>query len=495
MATVESGKGTQKFSGSIGAGVKSLMSSGGRTFFIIEHRSNSAKHRAGETQEIIVNYIELGRGSKYGIAYGEDCKTVSGSSGPHAAIVREGQGYIIKHMGKNPTLVNGRPVNRQWFLQSGDEIQLSVEGPKLGFIVPQQNTVSSIPLSRRLSLFRQQALRPYKQAMRALAAILIIGFSAAGYMIYDQIGTIARIDREKAEMQEQFNRKIKDYEVAVGTLRGDLSKIEKLQKETQKRLQENTLVSTSSPAMLANLFPNVYFIVGKDVTVTYQGQTQTVENYGWTGTGFLTSDGRFITARHVVEPWAFLNQSSSELELTLNVIMNEAGTESVSATLYAYSPNGSSFELSSSNFKFDRSGDETQQITSPDGDVYTISSANFRDGSDWAVVNVNKSGGLDISSEKSNNLEQGERLHILGYPLGLGAESQSNISPLYSNTDVAISGLNNGVIVTSNRNFDHGNSGGPVFYIDSDGSYKVVGIISAGAGDAIGFIIPISAVR
>lgn len=495
MATVETGKGTQKFSGSIGAGVKSLMSSGSRTFFIVEHRSNTVKHRAGESQEIIVDYIELGRGSKYGISYGEDCKTVSGSTGPHAAIAREGQGYIIKHMGKNPTLVNGRPVNKQWFLQSGDEIQLSVEGPKLGFIVPQQNTVSSIPLSRRLSLFRQQALRPYKQAMRALAAILIIGFSAAGYMIYEQTGTIARIDREKAEMQEQFNRKIKDYEVAVGTLKGDLSKLEKLQKETERRLQENTLVSASSPEMLANLFPNVYFIIGKDVTVTYQGQTQRVDKYGWSGTGFLTSDGRFITARHVVEPWAFLNQSSSELDFTLNAIMNEAGIGSVSATLFAYSPNGTSFEISSSSFKCNRSGDERQQITSPDGEVFTISAANFQDGTDWAVVNVNKTGGLDLAADKSNSLKQGERLHILGYPLGLGADSQSSISPLYSNTDVAISGLNKGVIVTSNRNFDHGNSGGPVFYIDSNGAYKVVGIVSAGAGSAIGFIIPISAVR
>ena len=35
----------------------------------------------------------------------------------------------------NPTLINGRPIKKSWYLSSGDVIQLSFEGPKIEFIV------------------------------------------------------------------------------------------------------------------------------------------------------------------------------------------------------------------------------------------------------------------------------------------------------------------------------------------------------------------------
>lgn len=49
----------RNFSGSVGAGIGSLI--GGRQYFILEHRISSRYHRAGETQEIIVDQIEIGR--------------------------------------------------------------------------------------------------------------------------------------------------------------------------------------------------------------------------------------------------------------------------------------------------------------------------------------------------------------------------------------------------------------------------------------------------
>jgi hypothetical protein len=496
MATVESRKGTRKFSGSIGAGVRSIMNSGKRTFFIIEHRSNTAKHRAGESQEIIVDYLEMGRGTKYGISFGEDCKTVSGSSGPHAAITHEANGYVIRHMGKNPTLVNGRPVNKQWYLQSGDEIQLSVEGPRLGFMVPQQNTVSSIPLSRRLSLFRQQALRPYKQAMWVLSVILLVGFSLGGYGLYRQHITIDIMEKEKAELTEQIRSKLDYYEKTNVSLKNDLSRLKKLQHENASK--DHDIIASGEGATgegskgTRALFPNVYFIYCKGITVTYQGQTETVDDYNWSGTGFLLNDGRFITARHVVEPWAYLTSEPSEMDLNLNRIMNDGGK--IVATLNVFSPDGSAFEVTTSDFTCNRSPDEQVEVTDEEGNSFTVSFANFQNGTDWAMVHTNRPNGLEFDSNKSNNLRQGERLHILGYPKGLGADSRDDISPLYCNTDVAQDGLHGGIIRVTNRNFDHGNSGGPVFYLDNNGNYKVIGIVSAGIGDAVGFIIPISAV-
>ena len=43
-----------------GAGLGAL-TSGGRDFYVLEYRSNTATHKAGDKQEIIVDYIEIGR--------------------------------------------------------------------------------------------------------------------------------------------------------------------------------------------------------------------------------------------------------------------------------------------------------------------------------------------------------------------------------------------------------------------------------------------------
>ena len=88
-----------------------------------------------------------------------------------------GNNWQLVHLSQsNPTLVNGRPIQGTYYLQSGDEIQLSVNGPRLGFIQPQgkQGLTSSIKLTERMNLFRQQALRPYRRAIWALSALLIL---------------------------------------------------------------------------------------------------------------------------------------------------------------------------------------------------------------------------------------------------------------------------------------------------------------------------------
>ena len=158
----------RSLSGSVGSGMGSLFNGSGKTYYILEHKVSSKYHRAGEAQEIIVDQIELGRDSKCQVQFDESFSTVSRR---HAAIVRDGQNWkLVQLSHTNTTFLNGRPVQNEWYLQNGDEIQLSVNGPKLGFIIPSGNksTVGSIGLSRRLSLFRQQALKPYKTAMEFL---------------------------------------------------------------------------------------------------------------------------------------------------------------------------------------------------------------------------------------------------------------------------------------------------------------------------------------
>lgn len=172
--------------GSVGAGVGAIFNGSGRTYYILEHKTSSKYHTAGESQKIIIDQIELGRDASCQVRFDESFETVSRK---HAAIVRDGNNWQLVHLSNsNPTLVNGRPIQGSYYLQSGDEIQLSVGGPRLGFIQPQgkQGLTSSIKLTERMNLFRQQALRPYRRAIWALSALLILailGFGAWNYKL------------------------------------------------------------------------------------------------------------------------------------------------------------------------------------------------------------------------------------------------------------------------------------------------------------------------
>ena len=79
--------------------------------------------------------------------------------------------------------------------------------------------------------------------------------------------------------------------------------------------------------------------------------------------------------------------------------------------------------------------------------------------------------------------------------MGLGANSPSDVHPIYSEASVASNGLEQGLILTTATSFEHGNSGGPVFATTDDGELIVVGLVSAGAGRSTGFVVPISAVK
>ncbi|MCR4860724.1 MAG: FHA domain-containing protein, partial [Bacteroidales bacterium] len=142
--------------------MKSIFGGEGRRYYTLVHKVSSQYHKAGESQPIIVDEIELGRDPACQVRFDENFPTVSRR---HAAIVKDGDNWkLIQLSQTNTTYLNGHPVQKEWYLQNGDEIQLSTNGPKLGFIIPEgkKGLVSSIGLTARLNLFRQQALRPYK---------------------------------------------------------------------------------------------------------------------------------------------------------------------------------------------------------------------------------------------------------------------------------------------------------------------------------------------
>ncbi len=228
--------------GSIGAGMGALLNASGRTYYILEHKTSSKYHQAGESQKIIVDQIELGRDAGCQIRFDESFETVSRK---HAAIVRDGENWkLIPLSSTNATLVNGQIINDEWHLKSGDEIRLSSRGPIMGFILPQgeKGLVKSIALTERMNLFRKQALRPYKTALWILAIILVL--AVAGLVAWN-MWQAQQFENKLSDKQEQIigiGKQLEESNSVIESLNEELVNTQEASDaervRTQKRLEE-----------------------------------------------------------------------------------------------------------------------------------------------------------------------------------------------------------------------------------------------------------------
>lgn len=477
--------------GSVGAGVNALFNGNGRRYYILEHKDASKFHKAGESQKIIIDQVELGRDGNCQVRFDESFATVSRR---HAAIIREGDRWKLVQLSKtNSTFLNGRPIDTEWYLENGDEIQLSVGGPRMGFIVPigKQSLVSSIRMTERLELFRKQALKPYKTAIAALFAVIIMISGVGGYKIHEQ----HVINRNLIAVQDSIKQDNENLKESIAAASEEIIRnhdiISGLNTTVGKLKKEIVGLMPPAPIVLDSLSNDVYYItlLGYQITDA-NGETGVVEVgdelfdeivYGSSASGFLLDDGTFVTARHVVEPWLF---SEDNLSVKLNLLSSNGGK--VDALLYAVSPSGDHFTFMTSNFIRNSASDD---VVNFQGYKYRVVSNDY---TDYAINHTHTKGRLSYDSQLSSNLSAGEKLIILGYPLGLGASSDG-VKPSYSSAEVAREGLaEGGYIMTTATGFEHGNSGGPVF-VERNGKKIVVGIVSAGAGRSTGFVVPISA--
>lgn len=489
--------------GSVGSGMKSVLGDKGRRFFILEHKVSSKYHKAGESQRIIVDEIEIGRDPRCQVRFDESFYSVSRR---HAAIVRDGENWKLIQLSKtNSTFLNGHKVENEWYLQNGDEIQLSTNGPKLGFIVPtgDKGLVGSIGMTARLSLFRQQALRPYKTAISVLSACLVLGCGIGAFYLHE----LYQKNREQADLIALNEQRYAESIAAQDSLLANAaSEIEKLTKESANlkaqfgkvSQQRNIAVATGNidNAALNACLPSVFFIYPTSIDVTLpNGESGTLdcsdENVpSWSGTGFLLENGTFVTARHVIEAWNFwINGNEINEELAqLNAIINNGGK--VIAHFNAISSSGKRLSLTSNQFSINRSSDQVQHIE--DGIKMSLGGGG---NTDYAYTRIGQNVGLKFNKSVSNVLERGTKLTVLGFPLGLGVNSVTSIKPISSTATVGVDGLDRGVILTSETNFEQGCSGGPALVIDENGNYTVIGIVSAIAGRNTGFIVPINVIN
>lgn len=492
----------QTVSGTIGAGFKSVFSAQGKKYYILEHRVNSAYHKAGEMQEIIVDQIELGRDPRCQVRFDESFATVSRR---HAAIVRSGEGWkLVQLSSTNKTLLNGTPIDKEWYLQNGDEIQLSVNGPKIGFIIPQGNksTVNTIGLSRRLSLFRQQALRPYKTAITLLAILLVLAIAAGTFFIVRGNNINRELRREMVSDSIAFQQKLESMSGTLSSVTKDYNSL----KDKIKHIQGGQEITPVKPEYVAgaSYADYVYYIRTTGYTIELNGEVnkftvgdqfewedgRTITVDGWIGTGFLLSNGKLVTARHCIEAWFYDVANSSTWQLLLNIYASQGAK--VSALFVAVSATGQELHFSSNDVMCRRSGDHP--VTVEDDVVVTMAGNQTFDPLDYAWFDTGLSGGLAYDQTLSDNLALKTSLEIYGFPHGWGVHGKKDVTPIMGSGIVAREGLENGMILVGEASFESGHSGSPVLYKDEQGNYTVVGIVSA-KSQHYGFVVPISRIR
>ncbi|GAP71197.1 hypothetical protein SAMD00024442_1_10 [Candidatus Symbiothrix dinenymphae] len=478
-------------SGSVGAGLGSVFGGGGRQYYILEHKISSKYHRVGDNQEIIVDQVEIGRDPKCQVRFDESFKTVSRR---HAAIEKDGDKWkLVQLSATNPTFLNGNPVKREWYLQNGDEIQLSTGGPKLGFLIPAGKTTGTLGFTHRLSLFGKQALRPYKQAVTLLSLFLLLAIGGGGYAILHQQSIIGETQIGLTKVIEE-NKSLK-----------------KMVKDTEdKRVQDSIRVANlpkpvPPPPAIHNLIAavkkDIYFIETRAFMQDNAGTQKLATSYG---TGFVLQDGTFVTARHCVETWLF---DMSEESVRANANATTYSTEyKVYSEVRAYNKSGLQFTLKSADFKINRSSDVIKQIGVDENNQpihfqfafpnafkeKTIGSPSML-AHDWAVARVSQSSSLNADYEASTSLRTGEEIHILGFPDGYGVnDGKALVEPIYNKMSVSRDGLDNAGCIMTSSGVNHGNSGGPVFALRG-GKLVVVGIVSRGS--SYDHAVPISQIK
>jgi pSer/pThr/pTyr-binding forkhead associated (FHA) protein len=473
--------------------MKSVFGGGGRTYYMLVHKVSSKYHKAGESQPIIVDEIEIGRDPRCQVRFDDSFTTVSRR---HAAIVRDGEQWkLIQLSTTNSTYLNGHHVHKEWYLQNGDEIQLSTNGPKLGFIIPEgdKGKVSSIGLTARLNLFRKQALRPYKTGLIVLASVLLLAIAG---LIWQQF-QIKDAEKEYIAYKEQQDKLFKAYEDSLVYMKQNYDSLnskfkdmaqsnEALQKRMNSLRHQVKQLRGLNSSELKPYEKFVYFVEVAYIDInTPNGETARIsgQDVGWSGTGFLLNDGTFVTARHVARNWDFWINGGKEQPTMKQLKQYDQAGAKVVAHFIGASSTGDVIEFSSESFRYTTKGDRDL------GGLYLATAG----ANDWAYIPSMKSssfGGLKYDAAKSLQLTKNTKLTIIGFPFGYGV-GFARVEPPVSSATVAMDNLKDGAILTTDSGSETGNSGGPVFYMDGSGKLVVIGLVSGGRGNNTGLVTPI----
>ena len=233
------------------------------------------------------------------------------------------------------------------------------------------------------------------------------------------------------------------------------------------------------------------------------------------GTGFLLEDGRFVTARRVVEPWFYYWSTSigednkgniwtlGDLQACVN-----AGLK-VEGNFTAYSPAQTSFKFSTSEmtksapklkkyietYKVSR---YLRRIVDSSIGIYVYDTKSSAE--DWATLGkrdqLNVVDGLKYSASASLSPKSGEDVIILGYPHSDGFSNSLTVNPEQRKNTINSPDLNDvNVIEMATKRFYKGADGAPVLQ-NIGGVWTVIGILghTDGASDR-DFAAPIANIK
>lgn len=528
----------------------------------------TVSRKRGEHETIVMPHIVLGRSNKCHVRYSDEYRTVSRE---HASITVDGSNFVLNHnpAATNPTYVNGRIIGTGYLLQNGDEIQLSTNGPKIRFNTSSLKT-STIGLTSRIGQAIGQAIKPYKQALYILSFLLIASLAFAGYNMYQNSKHEENVQILKTELEELNEAKrFVDQEIAKLIAQGkeNSKKMEDLMKRKDKIIEREKEIVKSKDSKEDNIFPNrngnsngsggngsdrpmkgcegmtdveinkilpkddVVLIVMKNLTVKYEGKNASIgpdsyykyhtnlpEAEDRSGilyaTGFITKEGKLITARHAVQPWRFYNTCSDEKSKVMwkqiNVL-EEAGA-TIEAQFDVLAGQGRKFQVTYRSGLISHDNDDRKDRSRERGakkikiDLFKDQKIKFKDlpditreanssAQDWVAFDSERGGKIHHDKNMSTLLEAGTELYILGFSHTVGAMDLTKwIDPTFARTTVGNDETLNKIIIISGLTFGPGNSGGPAFAC-IDGEIKCIGVAVKAIGSSNGVIIPISNIR
>jgi hypothetical protein len=481
-------------------------------FYTLEFLTDSKDHPAGSSITIKSHYITFGRDEACDVHFDANQSLVSRT---HAAIERRSDKIVLVQLSDtNQTLLNGRPVNQEWALQSGDEIQLSPNGPRIRFQASAVKPIS-LGLTKRIQIFSQQALKPYKRAILILLLLFfmttIIGVFVVREMRKKNImltDAYAEINKQTEEHKQALKRGdsvfIANQKSTTEKLADNNRQKEKMARELNdlkasiKKLQEKSVPASVIPAititkdskpllkMIDDVKNQIYFL---KIFLTIKGQLNR-EDVG-SGTGIMLKDGRFVTTRQCIQPWIVAdinaNDKFKEQWLLINWLYNNSPKGDVQVDIEVMSTDGKRIYLSGDKFIVDENRDLVYNIDVGygHGKIQLISEPS----TDWAFVKVNDAPqtGIEPGFEESTKIEPGAILHFISYAKQV-EDGKEQILPRHYELRAPVKEPEHGLLKVLDIDFREGNSGSPVFF-EKNNHLVLIGILSL--HNSQGVVVPI----
>lgn len=224
------------------------------------------------------------------------------------------------------------------------------------------------------------------------------------------------------------------------------------------------------------------------------------------GTGFVTTDGYFVTARHCVEYWlgyeGYLKdkQGDIEKEVVQRAIDVECGANiRLLVKLSITGSDGSRYYCSSDDFIMNKEHDNIYEYGDFESSYAWRSIVSQYEDSDAELGDVavmrwpSGSGNIKLAADDEIlKTPKDVRLHAFGFP----QNSSKNEAKLTSYSDAMYQPpYDEECCFLTKTTFDHGFSGGPVFVATKNNMHRVVvGLVSRTAGERT-LIVPVSQIR